>query len=209
MPTVDVINISGDKVGEVELPDHIWSVELKPHLVHEVVTAQLHSRRAGTACTKTRGEVSYSTRKPYSQKKTGRARAGTRRSPIWRGGGTIFGPKPRDFSWRPPSQIRRQALKIVLTAKLRENRLTIVDGWPLEAIKTKAVVEGARSIGIGEDRALLVLPERDRVLELSSRNVPSLDVIMAAGLNCYDILRHERLVILKDGLALIEERLSR
>jgi large subunit ribosomal protein L4 len=209
MPTVDVINISGEKVGEVELPDDIYGVELRPHLVHEVVTAQLHSRRAGTACTKTRGEVNYSTRKPYSQKKTGRARAGTRRSPIWRGGGTIFGPKPRDFSWRPPTRVRREALRIVLTAKLKENQLTVVDGWPLEAIKTKAVVEGAKNLGLGADRALVVLPGRDRVLELSSRNVPSLDVIMVEGLNCYDILRHERLVILKDGLALIEERLSR
>jgi large subunit ribosomal protein L4 len=205
MPIVDVVNLASEKVGEVELPDSIYGVELKPHLVHEVVTAQLHSRRAGTACTKTRGELSYSNRKPYSQKKTGRARAGSRRSPLWRGGGTIFGPKPRDFSWRPPARIRRQALRITLTAKLLENQLTILDSWPMEAPKTTAFVEGAKSLGL--KKALVVLAGSDRAIELGSRNVPGLDVILAEGLNCYDILRHERLVILKEGLPAIEGRL--
>jgi large subunit ribosomal protein L4 len=205
MPIVDVVNLAREKVGEVELPEAVYGVALRPHLVHEVVTAQLDSRRAGTASTKTRGELSYSTRKPYSQKKTGRARAGTRRSPLFKGGGTIFGPKPRDFGWRPPARIRREALKVVLTAKLLESKLTILEAWPLEAPKTRQFLEGAKSLGLTQ--ALVVLPESDRNLELSCRNVPDLDVIAAQGLNCYDILRHERLVILKGGLPLIEERL--
>jgi large subunit ribosomal protein L4 len=205
MPTVDVINLNSEKVGEVELPEAIFGVELRPHLVHEVVTAQLSSRRAGTACTKTRSELSYSTRKPYSQKKTGRARAGSRRSPLWRGGGTIFGPKPRDFSQRPPAKIRRQALKIVLTAKLAESRLTVVDAWPMDAVKTRTFVQNAAKLEL--TKALVVAPAADRALELSSRNVPNLKVIRVEGLNCYDILRHERLVILRGSLGAIEERL--
>lgn len=219
MPIVDVVNLSNEKVGEVELPDEIFSVPLKPHLVHEVVTAQLHSKRAGTACTKGRGELSYSTRKPYSQKKTGRARAGSRRSPLWRGGGTIFGPKPRDFGWRPPAKIRRQALKVVLTAKLMESQLTILDRWPAEAPKTRDLVAAAKGLGLVKKTpnkrpcnrkdltSLVVLGSSDANLELSSRNVPYLDVILAQGLNCYDILRHDRLVILQESLPLIEERL--
>ena len=205
MPIVDVININSEKVGEVELPEAIFGVELKPHLVHEVVTAQLASRRAGTACTKTRSEVGYSTRKPYSQKKTGRARAGSRRSPLWRGGGAIFGPKPRDFSWRPPAKVRRQALRIVLTAKLAEGGLTVVDSWPMEGIRTKSFVKTAA--GLKLRKALVVTPEADAALELSSRNVPDLTVIRVEGLNCYDILRHDRLVILRGSLGAIEERL--
>jgi large subunit ribosomal protein L4 len=207
MPIVDVINLENEKVGTVDLPEDIYGVALRSHLVHEVVTSQLNSRRAGTASTKTRGELSYSNRKPYGQKKTGRARAGSRRSPLWRGGGTIFGPKPRDFSWRPPARVRREALKIVLTAKLLASKLTIVDGWPMESVRTKTFVESAKKLGLS--KALVVLPDRDRILELSSRNVADVDVIMAQGLNCYDILRHERLVILKEGLPLIEERLKK
>jgi large subunit ribosomal protein L4 len=205
MPIVDVLNINNEKVGECELPEAVFGAPLRAHLVHEVVTAQLDSKRSGTACTKTRSEMSYSNRKPYSQKKTGRARAGTRRSPLWRGGGTIFGPKPRDFSWRPPARIRREALKIVLTSKLLEDKLTIVDAWPMEQIRTKDFVAAAQKLGLG--KALVVMPEPDFRLERSSRNVPGLDVILVQGLNCYDVLRHDRLVILKGSLESIEKRL--
>jgi large subunit ribosomal protein L4 len=126
---VNVVNLKNEAVGQIDLPDLIYPVEVRPHLVHEVVSAQLNSRRAGSASTKTRGEVAFSTRKPYRQKGTGRARAGSRRSPVWRHGGTIFGPKPRDFSQRPPARVRRSALKIVLTSKLKEQRLTVLDAF--------------------------------------------------------------------------------
>lgn len=208
MPKVDVINLLKEKVGECDLPETVFGAPLRPHLVHEVVTAQLHSRRAGTASTKDRGEVSYSTRKPYSQKKTGRARAGTRRSPLWRGGGTIFGPKPRDFSWRPPARVRREALKIVLTAKYLENKLILLDSWPMETVRTKAFVEAAK--GLGLTKALVVIPSGgDGHIELSSRNVKNLDVIAVGGLNCYDILRHDHLVIIQDCLPAIEKRFDK
>ncbi|MDR2422647.1 MAG: 50S ribosomal protein L4 [Deltaproteobacteria bacterium] len=205
MPTVDVVNAELQKVGEVELPEAIWAIEPKAHLVHEVVVAQLHSRRAGTACTKTRAEVAFSNRKPYSQKKTGRARAGTRRSPLWRKGGTIFGPKPRDFSWRPPARVRRLALKSVLSAKLKENELLIVDDLTLPEIKTKGFRQSMKLLGLA--KAVVVTPAANRNLELSSRNLTDFKVLRVDGLNCYDLLRHDRLVVLRDSLPAIEERL--
>jgi large subunit ribosomal protein L4 len=205
MPIVDVININREKVGEIELPDAIYSVEPRVHLVHEVITAQLNSRRAGTACTKTRAEVSFSNRKPYRQKKTGRARAGTRRSPLWKGGGTIFGPKPRDFSWRPPSKVRQEALRIVLSAKLRSSELLVLDTLSVDTIKTKVLRDYMNILGVIE--ALVITPEADRNIELSSRNLKGIKVLRVEGLNCYDVLKHENLVILRDSLPAIEARL--
>ncbi|MDR1607772.1 MAG: 50S ribosomal protein L4 [Deltaproteobacteria bacterium] len=205
MPTVDVVNLQLQKVGEVELPEAIWSVEPKIHLVHEVVVAQTRSRRSGSACTKTRAEVAFSNHKPYSQKKTGRARAGTRRSPLWRKGGTIFGPKPRDYFYRPPAKIRRLALKSVLSAKLKENELLIVDAFELAEIKTKVFAQSMKSLGL--TKAVLVTPDPDRHLEMSARNLTNFSVLRVDGLNCYDLLRHDQLVILKGSLPAIEERL--
>ncbi|MDR1296159.1 MAG: 50S ribosomal protein L4 [Deltaproteobacteria bacterium] len=205
MPLVDVVNISNEKVGEVELPDRIYDAPIKPHLVHEVVTAQLNSRRAGTACTKGRGEMAYSTRKPYRQKKTGRARAGSRRSPLWRGGGTIFGPKPRDFGWRPPAAIRRSALCVVLTAKLQDKELLILDDFPMAEAKTKNFVGIVG--GLSKRRTLVVTPSEIPAVELASRNAADHKVLRVDGLNCYDLLRYEQVVILKGSLPAIEERL--
>ncbi len=204
---VDVINLKNETVGQIELPDLIYNVEMRPHLVHEVVTAQLHSRRAGTAATKTRAEVAYSNRKPYRQKGTGRARAGTRRSPVWRHGGIIFGPQPRDFSWRPPAQVRRSALKIVLTSKLQEKRLLILDAFELAEAKTKAFAASLKGLGI--QKAIVVTPEPNETLERSSRNIPDMKVLRVDGLNCYDLLNHQHLVILKDSLPAIEARLMK
>ncbi|MDR1545421.1 MAG: 50S ribosomal protein L4 [Deltaproteobacteria bacterium] len=205
MTIVDVVNLNNEKVGQAELPDEIWNAPLRPHLVHEVVTAQLHSRRAGTASTKTRAEVAFSNRKPYSQKKTGRARAGTKRSPLWRKGGVIFGPKPRDYSWRPPSRIRREALRVVLSAKLRESELVVLDAFSLDQIKTKAFAQAMKTLGL--TKAVVVAPAPDRALELSSRNLPNFKVLRVEGLNCYDLLKHDRLVILRESLPGIEARL--
>ena len=204
---VDVVNLKNETVGQVELSDLIYNVEMRPHLVHEVVTAQLQSRRAGTACTKTRAEVAFSNRKPYRQKGTGRARAGTRRSPVWRHGGTIFGPKPRDFSWRPPAKVRREALRVALTAKLKENRLLILDAFDLAEAKTKAFAGGLKALGI--QKAIVVTPQVNEMLERSSRNLSDCKVLRVEGLNCYDLLKHTHLVILKDSLAGIEARLMK
>jgi large subunit ribosomal protein L4 len=206
MPLIDVVNEKNEKIDEVTLPDSIYDVELREYLVHEVVTAQLQSRRAGTACTKTRGELAYANRKPYRQKKTGRARAGSRRSPLWRGGGTIFGPKPRDYSWRPPSRIRREALKIVLTAKLQENELVVVDGLAMDNIKTKLFKGFMDNLQVS--KALVITPASDVNLELSARNLPDFKVLRVEGLNCYDLLKYDKLIILRSSLEPIEKRLN-
>jgi large subunit ribosomal protein L4 len=204
---VNVVNIKNETVGQVDLPDLIYNVELRPHLVHEVVTAQLNSRRAGSASTKTRAEVSFSNRKPYRQKGTGRARAGTRRSPLWRHGGTIFGPKPRDYSQRPPAQVRRAALKIVLSSKLKDKQLLILDAFDLAEAKTKAFAQGLKSLGL--KKTLVVTLETDDQLVRSSRNMPDCQVLPVAGLNCYDLLKHTHLVLLKDSLPGLEARLMK
>lgn len=205
MPVVDVYNLKKEKVGQIELSDQIFDAPIKPHLVHEVVVAQLASRRAGTASTKTRSEIAGSTRKPYRQKGTGRARAGSRKSPLWRGGGTIFGPKPRDFSYKPPKKVRRGALTTALTSKLKDQELLVLDQMDLGEIKTKKFVEAMT--GLQLDNALVIVAGPDMVLEKSSRNVPGYKVLRAEGLNCYDLLKYKHLVLLQDSLAKIEERL--
>jgi len=204
---VNVVNLKNETVGQVDLPDLIYNVELRPHLVHEVVTAQLNSRRSGTASTKTRGDLTYSTRKPFRQKGTGRARGGSRRSPLWRHGGTIFGPHPRDFSQRPPAQVRRAALKIVLSSKLQGRRLLILDALELEGAKTRLMAAAMKGLGLKE--ALVVTPGPDETLERSARNLPDCRILRVAGLNCYDLLKHANLVILKDSLPGIEARLMK
>jgi len=205
MPVIDVYNVKKEKVGEAELPAGIYDVTVRQHLVHEVVVAQLASKRSGTASTKTRSQIAGSTHKPYRQKGTGRARAGTRKSPLWRGGGVIFGPKPRDYRYRPPKKVRRGALKVILTAKLQDSELLIVDALDIPEIKTKRFVQAMN--GLGLKNALIVTAEADEKLEKSSRNVPGFKILRAAGLNVYDIVKHERLVLLQPSLAKIEERL--
>lgn len=205
MPVVDVVNLKKEKVGQVELPDQIYGVEIKPHLVHEVVVAQMAGRRTGTACTKTRGEISGTTRKPFRQKGTGRARAGSFKSPLRRGGGTIFGPKPRDFSKRLPKKIRRGALKSVLSAKLMENELMVLDVFEMGEIKTKRFLEAMNNLNLPS--AVVVVQGPSEQLEKSSRNLKTFKVLRADGLNCYDLLKYQHLILLQDCLPKIEERL--
>ncbi len=205
MPVVDVYNLKKEKVGQVELPAEIFDVPVRQHLLHEVVVAQLASRRAGTASTKTRADISASTHKPYRQKGTGRARAGSRKSPVWRGGGTVFGPHPRDYSYEPPKKVRRGALKVALTAKLQDNELIVVDAMDLAEIKTKTFVQIMEQLGL--QNALIITADVDEKLEKSSRNVKEYKVLRAPGLNVYDVLKYQKLVLLQPSLAKIEERL--
>ncbi|MDR1079495.1 MAG: 50S ribosomal protein L4 [Deltaproteobacteria bacterium] len=205
MTAVDVINLRREAVRQVDLPDSIYRAEVKAHIVHEIVRSQLNSRRSGTADTKTRGDVAFSTRKPYRQKKTGRARMGTRRSPLLRKGGTIFGPHPRDYGFRPPAEVRRIALRSVLSDKLAAGRLEVLDVFPAPEIRTRAVAEAVRP---WESRKVIfVIPAADENLEKSARNLPGIKVLRAAGLNCYDLLNYEHVVLLEGALPLIEERL--
>ncbi len=207
MPTVTVYNIQKEKVGEADLKDDIFGVEVKGHLLHEVVTWQQACRRSGTACTKTRGEVRGGGRKPWRQKGTGRARAGSSRSPVWRGGGTIFGPRPRSYAYALPKKVRRLALKMALSSKLADDKLVVLDAYPHTAPKTKDFVAVMRTFAL--DKVLFITPEGNRALELSARNVPGVQVMLPAGLNVYDILKYDHLVLLSPALSAIEARLAK
>jgi large subunit ribosomal protein L4 len=194
------------KVGEIELSEAVFGAEIKPYLLHEVVVWQLAGRRQGNACTKTRREVRGGGKKPWRQKGTGRARSGSRRSPLWRGGGVAFGPKPRDYSYTLPKKVKKAALKVALSDKLKEQKLTVMRGFDLSGIKTKAFVEVLKRFST--DDALIVTAGPDLNLEKSSRNVAKIKVLRAEGLNVYDILRYDRLLLLEPAVARIEEALS-
>jgi len=206
MPTVDVFNIKKEKVGEIHLKDDIFGVAVKGHLLHEVVTWQQACRRTGSASTKTRAEVKGGGRKPWRQKGTGRARVGSTRSPIWRGGGTIFGPRPRSYAYTLPKKVRRQALKMALSSKLSTGKLVVLDDYPLGTPKTKEFVKVLQAFDI--TKALFITPAEHQALELSARNVPYIQVMPTAGLNVYDILRHDHLVLFSPAVAQIEARLA-
>jgi len=206
MPLVDVLNIQKEKVGEVELLEEIFGVPVRGHVLHEVVTWQRACRRSGAASTKSRGEVRGTGRKWWRQKGTGRARVGSHRSPLWRGGGVIFGPKPRSYAYALPKKVRRLALKMALSSKLEAGQLLVLDEYPHSTPKTKDFVQVLRNLEIA--KALIITPEAHQALELSARNVPHVQVMLPAGLNVYDILRYEHLVMLKPALAQIEARLA-
>lgn len=205
MPTLTVCNSKNEQVGEIELNDEIFNVPIKSHLLHEVVNMQLAKRRSGSASTKGRSEVRGGGRKPWRQKGTGRARAGTRGSPIWRGGGVTFGPKPRDFTPKVNKKIRKQALKMALTSKCKEDQMVVLEGLDLEEIKTKAIVDLMQVFEM--DSVLVVIPEGNELLEKSARNVPNTKVLRSEGLNVYDILKYRNLMLMKDAVPKIEAAL--
>jgi large subunit ribosomal protein L4 len=205
MALQDVFNMDGAKVSEVDLADEIYNVPVKQHILHEVVTMQLAGKRAGTASTKGRSDVRGGGQKPYRQKGTGRSRAGTRSSPLWRGGGVVFGPKPRKFAYKVPKKVRVQALKMALTAKLQEDALIVVDKIDLEAVKTKRFVEVMGALKAKE--ALIVTDRKIENLELSSRNVSDVKVVRSEGLNVYDVLNFKHLVLLEPSVKQLEGRL--
>ena len=188
------------------LPDSIFGVAVRPHLLHQAVVMQLNNRRAGTASTKTRGKVRGSGKKPWRQKGSGRARAGSVRSPIWVGGGTTFGPLPRDYSYRLPKTARRQAVLSALSLKRQEEKLVVVEPEDVTEIKTRVMAEAIASLGVG--KSLFVIADADDKIELSARNLPNVKVLRVAGLNVYDLLRYEYLVLTRDALQKIEERFS-
>jgi len=208
MALVDVINQKGEKVDSIELDDKIFNTDIRDHLVQRVVVWQLAKRRAGTASTRTRGQVRGGGKKPWRQKGTGRARAGTNRSPIWKGGGTVFGPHPRSYAFSLPKKVRQAALRSVLTSKLKENRLTVVDKIELEAPKTRLFLGVCEGMGVSDGKALFVTPEKDEALLRSSRNLHRYLALPCAGLNVYDLLRYDKVVLLKDAVGKIHERLG-
>jgi len=206
MPKYDVLNMENQKVEQINLPDSVFSTDVKEHLFWEVVRSQMAARRRGTAKTKERSEVAFSGRKLYRQKGTGRARAGDRRSPVRVGGGTIFGPQPRDYSYRVPKQGRRAAVISALSMKLAEGKLLVVDELSLPEIKTKRFADLMTRLGV--QSGLFIIESKDEVVEKSARNIPKAKVLRVDGLNVYDLLRYEYLVLTKGAVAKIEGALA-
>jgi large subunit ribosomal protein L4 len=206
MTTLAVYDIGNQKVSDRELDDRVFGAEIKSNLFYDVVRMQLASQRKGSASTKNRALVRGGGAKPWRQKGTGRARAGSRRSPLWRGGGTIFGPMPRDYSLTLPRKEKRAALRAVLSLKRQEGKLILLDGFPLEGFKTRQILEVLRRFEV-ED-ALIVTGEKSPFLERSARNIPKIQVLRYEGLNVYDILNREYLILLSPVVEKIQEVLA-
>ncbi|MGH7811511.1 MAG: 50S ribosomal protein L4 [Candidatus Binatia bacterium] len=193
-------------VIQPNLNEAIFGAKTRTHLLHQAVVMQLANRRAGSAATKSKGFVRGGGKKPWRQKGTGRARAGSTRSPIWVGGGTVFGPTPRDYSYRMPRTARHQALLSALSLKNRDGKIIVVDKLELEAAKTKLMVAALAQLKIAS--ALIVIAQADVNLERSARNLPKIKVLRVEGLNVYDLLRYDHLVLTVGALKLLEERLA-
>jgi len=203
MPSVVMVDQNNKKVKDVELPG-FFSTEVRPHLVHAAVVNQLANRRAGTASTKTKGLVSGGGKKPFKQKGTGRARAGSTRSPLWRHGGTCFGPLPRDYSYSLPKKAKRAALVDAITSKVSENRLVLIDKLELAEPKTKLVSGMLETLGIQEN-ALILIKAENANLTMAARNIPSVKVLRMDNINVYDVLKYRYLVTTQDVLNVMQE----
>jgi large subunit ribosomal protein L4 len=199
MPVVDVMNLEGDKVGQVELADAVFAAKVNPHLLHETVRWYLNTQRAGTHKTKGRSEVSGSGRKLWRQKGTGRARIGSIRSPLWRKGGTVHGPQPRSYAYRLPRKMYLGALRSALSAKLADAKLTVVDAWQLESHKTKPFRAALDKFYGGGHTMLIVETGANPNLELASRNLEGVKLMTSRDVQPYDLLRHDRLMLSRDA----------
>ncbi len=204
MPQTTLYDRTGKDVGSVELSDVLFAAPVNTAVLHQVVTAQLAGRRTGTADTKTRGEIRGGGRKPYRQKGTGRARQGTVTAPHYRGGGVVFGPHPRSYEQRLPRKMKRLALRGALTAKFGDEAIKVIDTFGLDAIRTKELA-GVLSALHATGRVLVVSPGRDQTLELSARNLPKVEIILADSLNVVDLLKADLVLIEQPALARIEE----
>jgi large subunit ribosomal protein L4 len=207
MPTVNVVDLSKQKVGTVDLPAELFGCKPHTSLVHEAVVMQRASVRQGTASTLRRGEVSGSGKKPWKQKHTGRARAGSLRSPVWRHGGTVFGPKPRDYSYGMPRKKYRAALQSALSAKLAEGTLLVLADVSLAQAKTKLLAKALDQLGV-HGTALLVVGEGRSEIVQAAKNLPSLTVVRPEELNVYDIVRCRSIIIPERELARVKEAWS-
>jgi len=205
MPTIDIVNTKGEKVSQAELAEGLFGVPVNPHVLHEVVTLQLSRRRSGTASVKNRSDIIGSGRKLFRQKGTGRARRGDIKSPLLRGGGVVFGPKPKTYDYKIPKRVMRAALKMALSSKLTEKNLLVLDRLELDEIKTKKFLETIEPLNL--NHALIVISEKNGNLELSTRNLPNITVLRSEGLNVYDVLNHKQLVLLESTIKDIEGRL--
>jgi large subunit ribosomal protein L4 len=193
-------------VIQPQLSEAVFGAKPRAHLLHQAVVMQLANRRAGTAATKSKGFVRGGGKKPWRQKGTGRARAGSIRSPIWVGGGTTFGPQPRDYSYRLPRTARREALLSALSLKHRDGRIIVVDKFELEEAKTKLMVRALAELKV--ESAIIVIAQADAKIERSARNLPKIKVLRVDGINVYDLLRYDHLILTQEALQRLEERLA-
>jgi len=202
MPMADVYNIDRQKVSEIELNDAVFGSDVNQDVIYDVVRMQQAARRKGTASSKGRSEVSGGGKKPWRQKGTGRARSGTSRSPLWRGGGIVFGPKPRSFAFKVPRKVRKKALVSALSMKCKENLMFILKDFPMAEIKTKKFKEVVDRFGWG--KALFVIDQSYPVLEMSSRNLKDVKMIRSEGINVYDLLDYREIVFLEPSVKKVE-----
>ena len=194
MPTVKVLDLTSKEVGEVELPDTVFDVDFNEPLIHEAVRSYMANRRAGTSATKTRGDVSGAGRKLWRQKGTGRARIASLRSPLWKGGGNVHGPQPRDWSYNLPKKMRKRAMCSAISARLREGNLIIVNEWKFDHPKTKEFINTMGNLKL-TGRTLIVDSLKNTNLMLASRNVQTAKVVNSYGVNIYDLVNHQKLVL--------------
>jgi large subunit ribosomal protein L4 len=202
MAVADVFDIEKKKVAQVDLSDAVFGADVNEAVIYDVVKMQLAGRRSGTASTKTRSDVSGGGKKPWRQKGTGRARSGTTRSPIWRKGGTVFGPHPRDYAYSVPKKIRKQAIISALSMKFKENKMVILKDFPMEKISTSGFQKVVNLFDF--KKALFVLADNNEILFKSSRNIKNVKMIRSEGINVYDILNHEHLILLEPSVKKIE-----
>ena len=203
MASVAIYNMEGNEVGSLDLNDAVFGAKINEHLVHMAVVQHLANKRQGTQKAKTRGEVSGGGRKPWRQKGTGHARQGSIRAPQWKGGGVVFAPVPRDYSFKMNKKEKRAALKSVLTSKVNESKFIVVEELKLDEIKTKRFVEVLNNLKV--NKALVVLNDNDRNVILSARNIPAVKTALTNTINVYDILKYDTVVVTKDAVATIEE----
>jgi len=204
MPKVPLMDRDGKSLGNIELSDNVFGVDVNKEVMHEVVVNYLANQRQGTQSTKTRAEVRGGGRKPWRQKGTGRARHGSIRSPQWTGGGVVFAPKPRDYSYTVNKKVRRLALKSALSSKVLTENVIVLDSFKLNEIKTKEVVSVLKNLGV-VGKALIVLPENDQTLVRSARNIRGVETTFVGQINTYEVLNHTKCIILKDAVAKLEE----
>jgi large subunit ribosomal protein L4 len=204
---LDVVDTKNQKIGSFQVSDDVFCTNVNEHLLHEVIVMQLANRRRGTASTKIRDEVRGGGSKPWSQKGTGRARAGSSRSPLWRGGGVVFGPKPRSYSYKVPKKIRKTALKAALSLKVKNNDIIVLDKLEPKFTKTKEVARLLKDLNVF-DKALFLIEQENRDLQLAARNLPNASVLNLVGLNVYDLLYSSKLILTQGAVSKIEERLQ-
>ncbi len=207
MPKAALYNAEGIRVGDLELRDDIFGIPVQEHVLHQAVVRHLANQRSGTASTKNRGEVQGSGRKPWRQKGTGRARVGSIRSPLWRKGGIIFGPKPRSYNQALPRKMRRLAVKSALSTRVQDGDLIVIEDIRLPEPKTREVARLLENLE-AKNTALLVLPERDEVVERAARNLPGVGIALANQLNAYDLLAVDKVIMTKNALARVGEVLA-